>query len=1045
MSNIRDVYVSDENILVISTDSKVWIMGDNHDRKTGFGEKHDPLYAPVFTKIILDPEEQIKKFHSYGHTIIIYTTKGRLFCSNNLYRSDSHRSGVHNGSLLGRPIRIRGGDHGSSYSSDDYSNDNSSDTSDSYEEEYTEDNDSDDGTDYSDGEDENTGFEDIIEGANSGNSGITSIGLSSWPGITTLLQSIQSVGLTPSPNIDLINGAFFDKMYRKHRNGSKTLNHDPGYTLFAENVTDAVISFHTIIFRKDNKIYFFDESVTICDAIVQKKLGLSAIFIDNGPLSYYELIMPFDATKFIFCEDFVWGQIDTYYHLLYSAIDVDENSYLTWAYFKFDVELLPQHIHINVGDNTIYIQQDSKLYKYVHQNHTIIPYNNPVNCGLEIKNMLLKDNNEKYIYLFRITSEGLFLDIDQVCNYEHCAKIEHQKICADNELLMYAIDINSFGNHHFILIDSPFAPKYRIIGTSLFFNVNDLLFYKLNNSGLIYYDNTNTLYYCTTDTLESDEYNTIEIDKITVKNRTYYIYMFSDINIFQSVSADSVQAHSHTHLELPVGRTSLCSELPVGRTSLCSELPVGRTSLCSELPVGRTSLCSESTGLNTSDESLVIAETKNITKKSKGKKSKNKSVTGSNPAPIANSISAPIDDIKFTDNLIVIKSGTRYAFHTINTDQFVVDKFTEIILDVSKEEELPMVIKSHIIYQKKKFDFPSVEMFINNESRNKFQKLLNIMELIRDNSDFTIKYVDKDKIISYGDGPKREFLEVAILDFAEKFLVQKNVCTQFNYELLDKFTPDELYCIGLMLHAVISHNKNHLPFRLPISILKALKKFSLSKHKSNKSIDIVKLVSLTKEELEYFARIENPEIFNNVKPYRNDKIGFTACESNFETYEDLLNNLCGESGLDPTLITTINDHIARGILTYTDIKNLHTMNYPTLDYYLSGDYVIDRTTIIKNLAITSGNNLHKVSITNIIKNLPEHKLAILLQNWSGTSVVKKSYVYTISITKKHTQTDILFATCSITIHIAKKLLDKPQMNDILIDLLCTPITTMVDE
>ena len=294
------------------------------------------------------------------------------------------------------------------------------------------------------------------------------------------------------------------------------------------------------------------------------------------------------------------------------------------------------------------------------------------------------------------------------------------------------------------------------------------------------------------------------------------------------------------------------------------------------------------------------------------------------------------------------------------------------------------------------------------------------MELIRDVSNFEIKYIEKGEIISYGDGPKREFLETAVMEFFETCLIQNNVCTYFNMDMITSFTSDELYCIGLMLHTIICHSKNHLPFRLPILLLKA-----------------VKGRKLKKIELEYFAQNEDPEIFNNARQFSDDPDGFKSLDSDFATYEDLLYDICGCKNMKKS--SEINSDIAKGIIAYSEIKNLDIMNYPTLDYYFSGNYTINRLTLLKNLKIM---RTYKETITHIIKTLPEKKLYVLLRNWSGTSVVKKSFVYEIVVEKK---SDLYFATCSITIHIPKELLINPIMQPHLVDMLCTPITTMIDD
>ena len=124
------------------------------------------------------------------------------------------------------------------------------------------------------------------------------------------------------------------------------------------------------------------------------------------------------------------------------------------------------------------------------------------------------------------------------------------------------------------------------------------------------------------------------------------------------------------------------------------------------------------------------------------------------------------------------------------------------------------------------------------------------------------------------------------------------------------------------------------------------------------------------------------------------------------------------------------------------------MNYPTLDYYLSGDYVIDRDLLIENINIsnTSSDINYKGTFTTIIKSLSEDKLAILLKNWSGTTIVKKDTKYMISIIKSTNKQviNIYFGTCEVNIILTENILTDPKIDQIVIDIFTTPMNTMVD-
>lgn len=385
-----------------------------------------------------------------------------------------------------------------------------------------------------------------------------------------------------------------------------------------------------------------------------------------------------------------------------------------------------------------------------------------------------------------------------------------------------------------------------------------------------------------------------------------------------------------------------------------------------------------------------------------------------------------IQDVVFTNGMILIRTSDKYYYHYINdddaTNNFTVSDFTEIVI---KNDNKNIVQKHFVIRDRKKFE-SSVEISVHTDS-DKLEKFVNIMEFFRPDVDFTISYIDKSKQISYGDGPKREFMECAIQSFADKYLHIHGTHSTFNLETIETVSKNGLICIGSMLHAVICHSSNNLPFKLPVMLLVAIKKRIIYK-----------------EELEFFVKIIAPELYDAVVSYRNDPEKFAAAETDFATYDDMLINLCGipfeEDELDK--LQKICKYIAKGFTKYAEIKNLESMNYPTLEYYISGDYVVDRKILIANLSM---DDEYRGVIVDIIQSLSEENLSILLKNWTGTSVVKKKYKYKIAIKKKAgNEPDIFFMTCYMAIEISKPMMTNPELRPLLIDLLTTPIDTMVD-
>jgi len=416
---------------------------------------------------------------------------------------------------------------------------------------------------------------------------------------------------------------------------------------------------------------------------------------------------------------------------------------------------------------------------------------------------------------------------------------------------------------------------------------------------------------------------------------------------------------------------------------------------------------------------------------------------------ICNNLPSKITNISFTGHIILVEADGKFYYRTFANigdgpaNDFAVDKFTEISINVNNKK-ISMVSKNLIVYRRRAENDDndddnndSISLLINVNS-NKFEKLLAIMEMLNGINNFEIKLVKNGSVISYGDGPKREFMEAAINQFADEYLIKNNNIMEYNFEKMKRFTNDDLVYIGHMLHAVICNSMNSLSIRLPISLLVAIK---------NKNIKL--------NELEYFARLEDPELFETVNKFSSNPDFFAELDSEYTTYEKFIKHMCRCFYLDKDkndAMKNISDKIAEGFKTYNEVKNINSMNFPTLDCYLSGDYFIDRETLIKNLQVTSSENFTDVEVNNyknniiqVIRSLPEEQLLILLKNWSGTSIVKKSTTYMLSISKqKYNKIDIHFGTCGVQITIAQELLDNKEMQPLLVQLLTTPMVTMVD-
>lgn len=393
----------------------------------------------------------------------------------------------------------------------------------------------------------------------------------------------------------------------------------------------------------------------------------------------------------------------------------------------------------------------------------------------------------------------------------------------------------------------------------------------------------------------------------------------------------------------------------------------------------------------------------------------------------------PITNIWFTGYIFIIESNNNYYYHTIGTKQFNVNRITNIVLN--RDSNKPQMVNKHLVMYSKPTNINKSDLIIHTES-NKLDKMLNIMEMLGTGSDITIKYADDTSIIAYGDGPLRDFIETALAEFENKYLIRHNTISEFNFEEITKLKKYQLACIGKMLGYIIGNTCNPLSVRLPLDLIAAIRGGS---------------IQLT--DLEYFASIEDNEGLSAVINFKADE-SFTILDTGFKSYDEYIQYICKYQYQTQTInksLYYISKTIASGFTNCHTIKNLHIMNIPTLDYYLSGDYVIDRLQLIKNLSMTfiSTNDETKLPIyTKLIHNtilgISEDKLRILIKNWTGSTVVRRHTKYHVNIIKDSVHV-VFFGTCNMDLDINEKYLEDDTMYDTLIDILTTPMNKMIDE
>lgn len=376
----------------------------------------------------------------------------------------------------------------------------------------------------------------------------------------------------------------------------------------------------------------------------------------------------------------------------------------------------------------------------------------------------------------------------------------------------------------------------------------------------------------------------------------------------------------------------------------------------------------------------------------------------------------PLDCIYSNKDWFVFESGHR--FYSSLIDHKVPQPITEIILTSSSG----CTVQHNLIERKSTKGSSMTDVFIET-CADRFERLCSLAEMFGRTTRLSIFYTRRAAGVSYGGGIRRVFTQDALSVFASQYLILYGSVCEFNLEAMRDMPVLKLFNMGRALHTAIYLTRTCLSVRLPVSILAALLKREL-----------------TIKELEYFVKKESPEIYESVCKYRDDQEGISMC--GYASYESCLKQLIYyDSGTAETNARSlfISKVLADGIVSYAPIPNIESMNALTLDYYLSGEYSIDRIALAK---LIKGSELVMGFIKGLITTLPEHKLAALLRNWTGSSVTKDA---ALRITEE-SKGSIKFRTCSRALIIDPRLITDSSIipRADLIDLLTTPITAVND-
>lgn len=320
-----------------------------------------------------------------------------------------------------------------------------------------------------------------------------------------------------------------------------------------------------------------------------------------------------------------------------------------------------------------------------------------------------------------------------------------------------------------------------------------------------------------------------------------------------------------------------------------------------------------------------------------------------------------------------------------------------------------------------------------------YPKLYSMAELMDVNTEININQNNGIERVARGSGAKRAFIDQALREFAEAYLIQHNSLTSLNVQALRELKDNQLYVIGKMLVWALNASRVYLSIRIPTIVYAAVAR-----------------TLPTKMTLEYFAHKEDPEAYFQLKQIENSPEALK--DAGYDDYMQGLLTLCkfdressGKTGLTESEINEeyergeyeIARKIADGILNHANIA-ICKLNLATLDYYFSGDYTInvDRLTEFINFGSSASN--YKSTVLSIIKKLSESQLRSLIRNWTGTSAVNYSNIQLeVHVSDSNINQIVDFHTCNRLLTINPRLFTEYPESTI-IDFLVSDCKTMKD-
>lgn len=363
---------------------------------------------------------------------------------------------------------------------------------------------------------------------------------------------------------------------------------------------------------------------------------------------------------------------------------------------------------------------------------------------------------------------------------------------------------------------------------------------------------------------------------------------------------------------------------------------------------------------------------------------------------LVNIKSNTITNVQFKD--IIVISTENDIWYAPAYDGYHLTKI-DTEMDISVKALLKLVYNVNIFRDTSSYMSSTwaLEIQDGNNILDKFMAMAEILPLttIR----ISVKYAHKTKVISHGDGVLNTFMCDAMHLLAKRYMIRHNHVTTWNLDELRNLNEGQLFVIGRTIAMYLIMVRVHLCVRLPLILIMCIRGRPPSER-----------------ELEYFAYHEDQTAFENLQRIRNDP---EAMEKNgFTNYASALMFICKCFHVEAEnfLAYKISTHIADGVKIFSGSRRFDKMNLPTVDYVLSGPYIIDTSELISKIRFSqrSISESDKQRILNIIKNMGQEAISNLLRNWTGLSILQPSINLYIELKSDLCNDNIIikFATCA---------------------------------